>query len=377
MDNLPYQTVAKICSFTDDDSIFSLVCTCKSYCTLMNIAKNEICFQRKHQIAYGLNILRDAIPEFSIVPYDVYNFDNVNVVNKYIGENIETVQHKHYVSSPSSEKLFTTYCFNIELLRNDILTSVKIKGKVHNIYFQFHSSHTFYDNMNEGFWSILQTDEQGYKEVLSCFMPYIYFRIFPSSFIVLKIRHTGDIDIRSTFVNFDDYHKSIIENITFRQSDVVFTHAIIPEMLKKNLPFDNNKKSLSFEVYPSFISKGFLFVLRSDGKSIDLPSKIVKLVEIELYQNSIPSNVTKRFTFDSRSISMNRIKKSMFYNLKFDFNDNCLYIPLNNVNFRYVHKTVIRVTFHDDINVIGLLDVIYLSDNMIVNKHGFGSRYYW
>lgn len=376
MEVLPHQVLAKICSVTNDDTIFSLACTCKSYQRAVNIAKNEIIFQRNNEVSYGLNILREAIPDFSIVPYDIYNFKNVNIIEKYIGENINCIGHTYHVSSDENVIRFTTYYFNPELLANDLMTSVRVKGDILRLTFEFHTLRSFCDNLTDGFLNSLPSDDDGYKEILSCFVPYVYFRLFPFSNIILKMQHVGDIDIKTTFVNFDNHHKSIIENLTFRRHDVVFTHAIIPDMLCANLAINTSTNSCLFQVSPSFISKGFVIVLKTNGKNIKKPYNVIKSVEITLYDKSSPSIPTISFSFDSKHLLVERLKRKGMYNLGFQLNNDCLYIPISNVNFTYASQTVFKFIFHN-CNINLLADVVYFSDNMIMNTHGFGSRFYW
>lgn len=378
MNSLPYQAVAKICSFTDDDTIFNLICTCRSFCALMNIAKDEILFQKTNEITYGLNVLKQTIREFSIIPYNVYNFENINVVKNYIGENINCIQHTYHVSSPDTEKRYSTYYFNADLLANDLLSSVKVKGEIYILTFEFQTSRSFYDKLTDGFMSILPVDENGYKEILSYFIPYVYFRLFPFSNIILKIQHIGDIDIKTTFVNFDNHHRNIIENLTFRRCNVVFTHAVIPDMLSSNLAYNTSRHNMLVQVYPSFISKGFCVVLKKDMKNIiEDPCKVIKSIEIDLYKRHSFNIVTKTFNFSCKTLTVDKLMRTGFYNLNFKLNENCLYIPLNNINFRNISQTILKFIFHKNVEITGLLDIIYFGDNMIMNKDGYGSRYYW
>lgn len=376
MEILPCHVLAKICSITDDDTIYSIACTCRSYLMTMNASKNEILFQRNHEKTYGLNVLKEAIPEFSIVPYNVHNFENINVIKKYIGENISCIDYKYHFASQANVKQFTTYYFGAELGANDLLTSVRIMGDIYRLTFEFtlHTSCSLLDKMTDGFWKILPSDEEGYKEVLSHFVPYVYFKLFPFSGLVLKIQHIGDIDIKTTAVNFDNHHQRILEDITFRRINTVFTHTIIPDMICSNLVFDSSNKCIQFPVYPSFISKGFAVITKGSAKNI---GTIIKSIEIELYDKSLPSILTKLYKFNSKLVSVDKVKKSGLYNLTFELKNNCLYIPLNNINFRYVSQTIFKIVLHDNVDDKGLIDIVYFSHNMIENKGVFGSRYYW
>jgi hypothetical protein len=375
MDILPCPVLAKICSFTDDDTIYNLACSHRSIYTLINAAKNDVLFQRYNEKTYGLNVLREAIPEFSIVPYNVHNFENINVLKNYIGENISCIGNDYHFASQSKEKQFTTYYFGVEIGRNDLLTSVKIKGTIYRITFEFtlHTSCAVLDKMTDGFWNALPADEEGYKEVLSHFVPYIYFKMFPFTGLILKIQHIGHIDIKTTAVNFDNHHKRILEDLTIRRNNTIFTHIIIPDMVCSNLAFDASEGFILFPVYPSFISKGFAIII----KDYERPCDIIKSIEMYLCDKSSPSVVRKSYKFNSKLLCVDKVKKSDLYNLTFALNGNCLYIPLNNVNFRYVSQTLFKINFHNNVDNKGLVDVVYFSHNMIENRGAFGSRYYW
>jgi hypothetical protein len=381
MELLPCPVLAKICSLTDDDTIYSLACSYRSICALMNAAKNDISFQRNIEKTYGLNVLREAIPEFSVVPYNVHNFENINVIKNYIGENISSPGYQYHFASEPNVKQFTTYYFGADIGRNDLLTSVKIKGDIYRLTFEFtlHTSCALLDKMTDGFWNILPTDEEGYKEVLSHFVPYVYFKMFPFSGLILKIQHIGSIVIQATAVNFDNHHKRILEDLTFRRNDTVFTHTIIPDMMCSNLAFDTTDKFILCQVYPSFISKGFAIIIKHNGRNVKNPCEIIKSIEIDLYDKSLPSILRKSYKFNSKLLCIDKVIRSDLYNLNFTLNDNCLYIPMNNVNFRYVSQTKFKIVFHNDVDIDnkGLIDIVYFSHNMIENKGEFGSRYYW
>ncbi len=376
MEFLPNQVIAKIFSLTDDETIFNFSCVCKLYFNVMNVAKNEITFQKNNEITYGLNILKECIPEFGVVPYDVYNFEHINVINNYIEQNINTIEHKYHLSCPYHDKRYTTYYFNAELLINDLLTSVKVKGEIYRITFEFQASGSFYSNITDGLLNILPTDENDYKEVLSYFVPYVYFRLFPFSNILLKIQHIGDIDIQTTFVNFDNHHRNIIENLTFRRCNTVFTHTIIPDMLL-SISFDHSSKCILRQVYPSFISKGFIIVLKENNCIFENPCDIIKSIEIDCYCRGSPNVITKTYKFNSKYLIVNKVINKGYYNLNFKIKNNCLYIPLDNVNFRHISQTIFKVIFYDNIKAEGVMDIIYLGHNMIMNKDGISSRYYW
>lgn len=383
METLPCPVLAKICSLTDDDTIYNLACSYRSIHTLVNAAKNDILFQKNNEKTYGLNILREATPEFSVVPYNVHNFENINVIKNYIGQNISCPGYNYNFASHGNVKQFTIYEFGAELGRNDLLTSVRIKGDIYRLTFEFtlHTSCALLDKMTDGFWNILPTDEEGYKEVLSHFVPYVYFKMFPFSGLILRILHIGNIDIKTTAVNFDNHHKRILEDLTFRRNDIVFTHTIIPDMMCSNQAYDASKKFVMFPVYPSFISKGFVIIIKNNERNIQNTCQIVKSIEIDLYDKSSPSTLTKSYKFNSKLLCIDKVVKSGLYNLNFTLNDNCLYIPLNNVNFRYVSQTIFKIVFHNDVDVDvdnkGLIDIVYFSHNMIENRGAFGSRYYW
>lgn len=378
MDILPDHLIGKICSLTDDDTIFNIGCSSKLNSKTMGKSKDAIMFHRDNEPTYGLNALQNALPQFNIVPYDIHNFDNSNIISSYIGENVENIQHKVHVSSPDTTKRFTTYYFNTDLLSNDLMTSVKVKGNITKLSFEFATKRSFIDNMTDGFLSVLPVDEFGYKEILNDFLPYVYFKLFPFSEIILRIQHIGDIDINMTFVNFSRHHNEIIANLTYRRSNILFTYAIIPEMLYTNLAYDTGNGFVSFQVYPRFISKGIIIVVKQNNSIIEKPQEVIKNVNIDLYDTKSPEMIAYSFKLNSKRLYCGSIKKTKFYNLNFQVNDNCLYIPLENINFNYVSNTLIKLSFYDiQHSSEGFIDVIYLSKNMIRTKNGFGSRYYW
>lgn len=380
METLPQDVIGKICSFTDDETIHHVSCANKLLHQIINACKERILFYRNEESTYETNFLKDAVEEINAIPYDFHNFDKLNVIKPYLGENIECIEHRHHVSSPDNQKRYNTYYFNAELLANDILTSVKIKGDIHKITFEFGTSKSFYDNMTNSFWHILPCDSEGYKELLTDFLSYVYFRIFAFSEIILKIVHSGDIDIKTTFVNFDKHHRTIIENLTFRRQDEIFSYALIPSMLLSNHMINTKYDHVYFQVFPAFISTGFVIVIKTDdGMMIENPCQVVKNINIDIYSKTAPCIVHKSYLLNSRRLTPEKIKKNKLYNLEFDISK-CLYIPLENVNFDNVSQTVMKVTFHKEhefINSEIMIDVLYFGKNMILNKHGFGAKYYW
>jgi hypothetical protein len=235
--------------------------------------------------------------------------------------------------------------------------------------------------MTDGFLNILPVDYQGYKEILNHFLPYIYFKLFPFSEIILKIQHVGDIDIIMTFMNFSKHHNEIIADLTYRRYNTVFTSVIIPEMLYSNFHYNTSNMFALIQVYPSFISKGIILTMKHDNNIINKPQDIIKNIKIDLYNKQSPQIITHSYNFNSKRLYCGNMKKTKFYNLNFQLNDCCLYIPLENVNFNYVSKTIIKLIFHKNCNIKygnqGCIDIMYFNKNMIRNKDGFGSRYYW
>lgn len=380
MDSLPNNLIGKICSLTDDETIYNFGCSSQLNNQVINNNKKDIIFHRDNELNYELNVLKQAIPEFSIVPYNIHNFENLNIVSQYIGENIGYIKHKFHVSSPNTKQCYTTYYVNSDLLANDLMTSVKVKGDIQKLSVEFTAPRSFIDNMTDGFMNILPTDEQGYKEILKHFLPYIYFKLFPFSEIILRIQHIGDIDIDMTYVNFSKHIDDIIGNLTYRRSNIVFTSAIIPEMLYSNLNFDTKSEHLLFEINPSFISKGFVFIVKQNNKVINNPHEVIKTINIDLYDKISPQIITHSYIFNSRRLYGDKIKKSKFYNLNFQLNNDCLYLPLENINFNHVSKTIVKISFYGintDYDNTGFIDIVYFSKNMIMSKDGFGSRYYW
>lgn len=381
MDILPNHLIGKICSLTDDDTIFNFGCSSKLNNEIVQNSKDSIKHQRDNEPTYELNVLKEYIPNFSPFPYNIHNFENLNVVSNYIGENIESIQHKLHVSSPDTEKRYITYYFNADLLANDLLTSVKVKGDIYKLSFQLATTRSYIDNMTDGFMKILPVDNQGYTEILNYFLPYIYFKLFPFSEIILKIQHCGDIDINMSFVNFSKHHNEIIANLTYRRYNTIFTYAVIPEMLYSNLPYNTRNNFVLFNVYPCFISKGIALIIKQDDNIINKPQEIIKDIKIDLYNKQSPLVISHSYHLNSRRLYSHNVKKNKLYNLNFELNDCCLYIPLENINFNYVSQTTITLRFHEECETKyshqGCIDVVYFSKNMIRNKDGFGSRYYW
>lgn len=379
MDILPNHLIGKICSFTDDNTIFNFACSSKSNSLIINENKKEIIFHRDNELTYELNVLKEYIPDFSPIPYNIDYFEKLNVVSPYIEEHIGYIEQKVHISSPDKEKRYTTYYFNADLLATDVLTSVRVKGDICKLSFEFATTRSFIHNMTDSFLEILPVDKEGYIEILNHFLPYIYFKLFPFSEIILRIQHVRDIDINMTFKNFSNHHNEIIANLTFRRCNTVFTYAVIPEMLYSNLCFDTSKEHLLFEIYPpSFISKGIVLIMKNINHNIiDKPQDIIKTIKLDLYNKQSPLVITHSYLFNSRNVYCGHIKNSKFYNLNFELNNCCLYIPLENVNFNYVSKTVVKISYYDTQCNKGYIDIMYFSKNMIMNKDGFGSRYYW
>ena len=377
MDTLPNHLIGKICSLTDDDTIFNIGCSSKSNNQIIQKSKDDIKYHCDNQSTYELNVLKEKITELCPIPYNIHDFEKLNVVSPYIRENIGYIEQKVHISSPDEDKRYTTYYFNTDVFTNDLLTSVKVKGNIYNLSFELATTRSFLHNMTDGFISILPVDEQGYTEILNHFLPYIYLQLFRFSEIILRIQHVEDIDIIMTYAHFSQHHNELIANLTYRRNNVVFTYAIIPEMLYSNLCFDTNKDNVIFEIYPSFISKGIVFIIKQNDKVINNPHQVVNTIEIDIYakiNQEIPSHTYK---LNSRKLLGSNIKKSEFYNLNFKIDNKCLYIPLENINFRYARKTIVKMSFNQNHHITGSMDVMYFSKNMIMNKDGFGSRYYW
>lgn len=383
MDILPNHLISKICSLTDDQTIFNIGCSNTINNQVINKSKEDILFHRDNEPTYELNVLKEIIPEFSPFPYNIHNFENLNIISQYIQENIKHIQHKLHISSPDTEKYYSTYYFNADLFANDLLTSIKVKGDICKLSFELATTRSFIDDMTDGFLNILPVDENGYKEIFNHFLPYIYFKLFPFSEIILRILHVGDIDINMTFVNLSRHQNDIIANLTYRRSSIIFTYTIIPEMLYTNLAYDTGNGFVSFQVYPRFISKGIIIVVKQNNNIIEKPQEVIKNINIDLYDTKSPEMIAHSYKLNSKRLYCGSIKTTKFYNLNFQINDNCLYIPLENINFNYVSKTVIKLSFCDiqhsneGYSNKGFIDVIYLSKNMIRTKNGFGSRYYW
>jgi hypothetical protein len=149
-------------------------------------------------------------------------------------------------------------------------------------------------------------------------------------------------------------------------------------MLYSNLYFDTNIGHVLFNIYPSFISKGIVLIVKQYSNVINNPQEVIKTINIDLYDKISPEIVTHSYKLNSKRLYGDKIKKSKFYNLDFQVNNNCLYIPLENINFYHVSKTIVKLSFHNiNHDKQGFIDVIYFSKNMIMNKNGFGRRYYW
>lgn len=69
MDNLTPDVVAQICALTDDNTIFNLACSCKTFNKLLQSSRGQTLFYRNTHPNYELNSLKDISNEFKYIPY--------------------------------------------------------------------------------------------------------------------------------------------------------------------------------------------------------------------------------------------------------------------------------------------------------------------
>jgi hypothetical protein len=376
MELVPVEVIAQICSYTDDDTIFNFASSSRKFNSIVKSARHMIEFFRNNEPTYELNVLNNIPSEITAIPYNIHNLENCNVIKPYIEDNLGIVEHKYQISSIDDTERYTTHYFNADLLANDLIKSVKVKGNIIKISFQINNEGSFYDSMTNAFINLLPTDEQGYTEILTHFIPFIYIRIFPLCNIVIRIYHIGNVEIKSTFYNLFSHTIQTIDDNTIRRCDKLFTYVLIPEMLYSNKSLNNSKL---FQVYPSWISKGFAIVLKNKKHIINNPDSVIKEIHLSILSSSFTSSTYK---LNSKKIMSNKIINNKIYNLNFDI-QNCLYIPLENINFTRIkntHQVIINVVYHKEHTYKNdelMIDVIYFNKNMILNERGFGSRYYW
>lgn len=298
------------------------------------------------------------------------------------------VEKDHLPLSNNREEVLNIMIFKCS---KDLLTSVKLKGNVKCVSIEFTSSGTFYDNITDGVLNTLPIDEQGYKEVLSYFVPFIYFKLFAFDDVKIKITHVGDVEVVKTYMNFCIHHDLLFRIMTVGTYDRLFTDALLPYMLVSNAPI-GKKHINTFEVKPCFISKGIAIIIKDAKGVLKNPDDVIQYVEIDVFGKCYIQDPNKSLTnaeiqaqlkgtpkrshkISSKRLLSENIVDTSLYNLCFPL-QHCLYIPLDNVNFSLVEHTKVKVYLDKEYSSDQWnLDIVYYGMNLICNMYGFGSRY--
>jgi hypothetical protein len=354
---LPIDLIATICSKTDDETIYNLVCSSTPINNVINKGKEQIILDRRNEPLYDINTLIFNYPQYSVIPYNIHNFRNMCGLNGILCENIGYREHIHrvYISDDSID-----HTVIMVPKKGNLLTSIKLKGDVRNVSIELGERNTFYDNLYQSFLSLLPTDDDGYKEVLTHFTPCFSFNGLSQTEIRVRISFVGDTYCKCTYMYFDKHHTDIINNI----SNDFNTHAIIPHMLKEDLHV-NNSLVKYFNIDKLFISKGVAVVSRNNTNTnaVRNPIKFIEVIIDNLHSHKVSSHLLQH----------GKITKHKLYNLPFDIKD-CIYVPLEGVNFNNVESGTLKITFENDNE--HNIDVIYFGYNMIFNKFGVGGRLY-
>ena len=404
MERLDTNIIAQICAMTDDDTIYNFACSSKTYNNLVQLSKERIEFQRNACPNYELNSLNNtnnvfvdthdelknntiynAIHNFAC-DNTIYNFVysklflNTTVLKSYCNSSLECHVEKDCFcsSNEQAQGLLVVACDG----KNDILKSLKVKGDITNISLQFSASNTFYDNLSNAFLSSLPTDEHGYKEVFSHFIDSLYFKLFRFCDFIMRITYVGTIEVVKTYMNFEHYHRHLFQDLLRQRAiekNTFYTLVVLPHMLVSNAPI-GTKYINTYQVQPAYISKGFAIIVKDGQGALQYPSDVVKSVEINLFgtdtttTSTIKEAPTRSYKVSSRRILSKNMIDNPLYNLQFPL-QNCLYVPLDKINFGLVHDTEIKIHLHNQYpKDMWSVDIVYFGINYIIYLYGYGLR---
>lgn len=203
--DFPPEVYAKICSFTDDLTIFNLSTSCKKFNELANMDKNndfivslkdiEKTYDRYYFYDDELSEQKRGLPTSTNTELYILEHTKVEDIHRF-SSNKEVASC--LILTPESE--------NAQSISH-IITSISIKGDIKNIELEFSNRILISKHFP---LEILEKNEDGSYEILKPFISYI--PLFVADYFDTALRFTskGSIEIKITKYRLSNYYMNLV-----------------------------------------------------------------------------------------------------------------------------------------------------------------------
>lgn len=319
------ELISKICSFTDDNSIYNLSISSKALSTAMNTAKELIPILRASEAIYDNYPLFPKDPQHQ--PTVLISDTQLNIQNDTFIEDTHTFQTSQETSSVIVLTAESQQDNNDQL--SHLITSIRIKGCLTAIHIFFAS----YIILTPEFpIPSLSPDDEGYIEVLNPFAPFLPLFCVSHFETLLHIQTKGLVKVKVKKCRLPIHYIYMLQwNKQLCYLPIIKTNAICTTMVRAI----NGQTKICIPIkdtIPDNKSLGFhINIKNAQGEHIN--KKHIRAFIItwaDPFQQVHTDTNQQQFILSGRSIHVSAITNTIHYNLhpsiKFKHG---FYIPLN------------------------------------------------